>query len=62
MDLPDFRGTGRKFGLKRRNISFSRALEGNTSKWSLNGWEALNYMFLDQKFPSVIKIGGGGGI
>ena len=26
------------------------------SKWFLNGWKALNYIFLDQKRPSVIKI------
>ena len=35
---------------------FSRAFEGNMSKWSLNGWKTLNYIFLDQKIPSVIKI------
>ena len=26
------------------------------SKWSLNGWKAFNYIFLDQKLPSVMKI------
>ena len=35
-------------------ISF-RAFEGNMSKWSLNGWKVLNYIFLDQNIPSVIK-------
>ena len=34
---------------------FSRAFEKNATKMSLNGWEALNYIFLAQKFLSVIK-------
>ena len=29
------------------------------SKWSLNGWEDLDYIFFDQKFNSVIGISGG---
>ena len=38
------------------NTSFSRVFEKNISKWSLNGWKALNYIFLDQKLPSIINI------
>ena len=45
-------GTSGKFGLKGEISHFPRAFEGNTSEQSLNGWEALNYIFLDQKFPS----------
>ena len=45
-----------KIWAKMENTSFSRAFEGNMSKWSLNGCKALNYIFLDQKLPSVIKI------
>ena len=37
---------------------FSRAFKENTAKLSLNGWEALDYIFLDQKFSSVMKIFG----
>ena len=28
---------------------------------SLNGWEAVNYIYFDHKFASVIRMGGGGG-
>ena len=49
------RGTGGKFGLKGQISHFSRAFEGNMSKWSLNGWETLNYIFFDQTVPSVIR-------
>ena len=57
LGLPDFReGQVGKFGLKYKIPHFSRAFEGNMCKWSLNGWKALNYIFFDQKLPSVIKI------
>ena len=35
---------------------FSRSLEGNMSKWSLHGWEALDYIFFDQKVLSVVRL------
>ena len=43
-------------GLKGEISHFSGAFEGNMSKWSPNGWEALNYIFFDQTFLSVIRI------
>ena len=49
-------GKGGKFGLKGRISHFSWAFEVNMSKWSLNSCETLNYIFFDQKFPSVIRI------
>ena len=55
--LPDFRKRQvENLGKKIEISHFSRSFEGNMSKWSLNGWEALNYVFFDQKIPSVIKI------
>ena len=42
--------------LKGEISHFSRAFEGNMSKWSLNGWGALDYIFFDQKFEPVIRI------
>ena len=40
-------------GYKKKYISFSIAFEGNMSKWSLNGWEAPNYMFSTKNFPRL---------
>ena len=43
MSLQDFREEEvENLGLKGETIYFSRALEGNMSKWSLNGWETFN--------------------
>ena len=44
-------------GLKVEISHFSRAFEGNMSKWSVIGWETLNYIFLTKKFPLVIERG-----
>ena len=49
-------GTGGKFRLKWRNISFFQGLRREYFKWSLNSWEALDFIFFDQKFPSAIRI------
>ena len=53
--MSDFRDGQGKFVLKRRNISLSRVFKGHTFKYYLNGWEAINYIFLDKKFHLPIK-------
>ena len=56
MGLQDFREEQvENLGLKGET-HFSKAFEGNTSKCSLGGWKALNYLFFDQKLSSVIRI------
>ena len=50
--LPDFREGQGKLGLKSQISHFLWLSKGICP----NGWEALNYIFLDQKFPSVIRI------
>ena len=42
---------GQKIWAKTGKSHFSRAFEGNMSKWPLNGWVALDCILLDKKFP-----------
>ena len=44
---------------KKKYFIFPGLSKGTRPNSSLNGWKALNYIFLDQKFPSVTEIVGG---
>ena len=45
----------KNLGFKGEISHFSKVFEGNMSKWSLNGWEALNYIFFDQKLKKNVE-------
>ena len=40
-------------GYKGEIFHFSRAFEGNMYKWSLNDWEALDYIVFDKNVPQL---------
>ena len=46
----------KNLGEKGKISHFSMAFDENIPKLSLNGWNALDYIFFDQKFLSVTRI------